>query len=235
MREHRGPIGSGLLAIAGAAFVGAAAVVAGHQADWTDGTVIGLLAAGGGCLLLSLAFFVWPDRPPKPERSPASQYSELFLREEGLWPKWWQRALHPGTPVRQLPIRVPPALRDTYRVIRDAIYEFIDELESNARDLTVQLEQGRVFAHQLPGSAWAKNRHLLNAGELAGARELVQDAYLRTHALNKEMLARFDAASHEEVNDPKWLKLSDEEVRERTESLEAVTKALTALRVVRDS
>ena len=58
----------------------------------------------------------------------------------------------------------------------------------------------------------------------------MQEAYLRTHALNEKMIARFSAASEKEVNDPAWLKLADEEVQERTEALASVAQALTALR-----
>jgi hypothetical protein len=94
-----------------------------------------------------------------------------------------------------------------------------DELESNRRDLDIQLINERTFGIMHPGSAWAKNSHVLNSDEFAEMRSLVQDAYLRTHALNQETEARYNAASHDDANDPQWQRLTYDETRKRTEAL----------------
>ena len=172
--EHRGALGGTILGTGGAALIAAATL--GDQTHWRDGTVITLFGVGAACLLAGLVILTGPHRPPKPESAPASRYAETFLKEEGLWPSWWQRMRHPRTPVGQLPVRVPAALREAYRAQRDAIYEFTDELENNRRDLSNEIDHRRAWGIYFPGSAWAKHRHLLNAAKFAGTREAVQDA-----------------------------------------------------------
>jgi len=131
--------------------------------------------------------------------------------------------------VGDLPIRVPASAQERYRERSDAIHEFRDELENNKRDLVIQLEEGRTYGVMHPAYKWDKYRGVLNTDEFAETRDLVQDAYLRTHALNQKTQLRYDAASHDDVNNPEWRKLSEGEVQERTEALGAVTKALAAM------
>jgi hypothetical protein len=233
MHEHRGPVGGALLGAVAGCWIAAVTVGATSEGGWCNGAVIGLFVAGGLCLAAAVVVLTGPHREPKPERSAARQYAEVFLKEEGLWPSWWQRTRHPRTPVGELPVRVPASVRDAYRNRNDALYELGDELENNRRDLAIQLANGRTFGIMHPGTAWAKNSHVLNREEFDETRELVQDAYLRTHALNQKTQARYDAASHEDVNNPEWQKLSDEEVQERTKALNAVQKALAAVQAAR--
>jgi hypothetical protein len=116
---------------------------------------------------------------------------------------------------------------------RDALQELVDELDNNARDLGIELVNDRVFGGFLPGNAWEKNRHVLR--DHSETRALVQDAYQLTHAINKRTKERYDASSHEDVNDPAWHKLTEEETQEREEALTAVQKAKAALDEVMDS
>jgi hypothetical protein len=102
------------------------------------------------------------------------------------------------------------AARLAYYNWRDAIWEILDELESHRRDLGIQLVNGRTFGIFHAHDKWNKNPSVLNDEEFSEARELVRDAYLRTHALNQRTQERFDAASHDEVNDANWVKLSGE-------------------------
>jgi hypothetical protein len=144
---------------------------------------------------------------------------------------------------------VPKAERDARRAeheltrliersqFRDSLQELLDELENNRRDLEIQLGTSLIYGVQFPGSAWAKNQHVLGADQHSAARELVHDAYLRTHAINQKALERFDAAaaSHVDVNNPEWKKLTDDEIQERQAALEAVEKARAAVQAIKDS
>lgn len=102
---------------------------------------------------------------------------------------------------------------------------FLDELENIQRDLGIELANSRVYGGFHPANAWEKNNHILNAPELTETRALVHDAYLKTHALNKRNQERYDGASHDDMNNPEWRALKEEETRERNEALEAVKKA----------
>jgi hypothetical protein len=157
----------------------------------------------------------------------------------GLWTLgvtyqgWWQPQTHEEKVAERTRIAHEALIAGYAR--RDAFQELIDELENNYRDLKFQLDDGRTFGLFHPGNAWAKNRHILNGDQLADTRLLVQDAYQRTHALNQRTRERYEAASQDDVNDSEWVKLSDDEVQERTAALEAVTKARVAVIAARDS
>jgi hypothetical protein len=110
---------------------------------------------------------------------------------------------------------------------RDALQELRDELEQIRRDLGIQLANERTFGVNHPATAWAKNRHVL--GDDPETRELVHDAYLKTHALNQATIARYNLATQNEANDPAWQALSQEERKEREGALDAVEKALAAV------
>ena len=84
----------------------------------------------------------------------------------------------------------------------------------------------------LSNTAWSKNQHVLNEDD---ARSLLDDAYSRTQALNERTNERFDPAGHDEISDPNWLKLNEEETSERTEALDAVRKAREAVQAVKDA
>jgi hypothetical protein len=117
----------------------------------------------------------------------------------------------------------------------DGLQELMGELEENRRDLGVQMVNGRTFGMFHSYSAWARYSSILNADEFSGARGLVQEAYSRTDALNEKTRVRYDAASHDDVNDPEWPKLTVQEVQERAEALEAVDKALATLQAAGES
>jgi len=145
---------------------------------------------------------------------------------------WWQPQTHEEK-MAKLAKREHEALLARF-ARRDALQELIDELESNSRDLNIQLETGQTFGVTHPGDAWAKNRHVLNTDELAETRDLVRDAYLRTHALNQQTMERFDSASFEQINDANWKKLRTEELTERREALDVVVKARAAVEAAKD-
>jgi hypothetical protein len=167
-------------------------------------------------------------------RSPAHDFAASFLEEAGIRPSYWQRIRHPRTSKSDLPVRLPREVREQYRVRQDALQEFIDELENNSRDLGFQVRDGVIYGTIFPGTAWEKHRHLLNSDDLVWARPIVQDAYLRTHALNPKTEERYDAASVADVNDPEWRKLTEEELQERKEARSAVVAARGAVRQARD-
>jgi hypothetical protein len=94
---------------------------------WTIG--LGVVVAGVGGFLLSLtgvalgwtvvigvglflvaAAFVLGARGQE-ELSAAHQVAEQMMKEDGLWPRWWHRLLHPFTPVGKLPVVQPKAGR----------------------------------------------------------------------------------------------------------------------------
>jgi hypothetical protein len=85
---------------------------------------------------------------------------------------------------------------------QDAVQELIEELEKNARDLTIQLDNDRTFGVIHRSNAWTKNRHVLDDSRYSGVRDLVDDAHERTKALDQSTAERYNAASHDEVNDP---------------------------------
>jgi hypothetical protein len=233
--QLRNTIGTVLLSATALAWIAAATVVGtAEHAHWSDPIPLGLIIAGALSLIAATAVLTGPHREPKPRPSAASEFAEAFLKEEGLSPGRWQRLRHPRTPVGQLPVRVPKSVRAQYRARQDALQEFIDELESNRRDLAIQVETGQRFGVVFPGSAWAKHRHLLNSDDLVWTRPLVQDAYLRTYALNQKTEPLYDAASAADVNDPEWKKLSDDEMQERQEALAAVVSARSAVNQARN-
>jgi hypothetical protein len=110
---------------------------------------------------------------------------------------------------------------------RDAFQELLDELHSNTRDVGNELVNERTFGAILPGTAWSKNRHVLR--DHAEARELVRDAYQRTHRINQQTIERYRVAGDDDVSDPAWLRLTEEETKERKEALEAIQKARAAV------
>jgi hypothetical protein len=110
---------------------------------------------------------------------------------------------------------------------QEGTQNLLDQLENHPRELRSQLSDGLVFGGGFSGSAWAKNRHLLIP--YPGTRDLVRDAYERTHALNQRTEERYNAASQDEVNDPAWRTLTEKETQERSEALEAVEKATATL------
>jgi hypothetical protein len=115
---------------------------------------------------------------------------------------------------------------------QDAVQEVIDELENNARDLKVQLDNDRTFGVINRSDAWTKNRHVLNDSRYSHVRDLVDDVHERTKALDQSTTERYNAASHDEVNDPSWLRLSEAEKNERYSAFAAVGKALNALNAI---
>jgi hypothetical protein len=191
-------VGAALLSAAAGCWIGCVTVVTASPANWSDGGVLGLIAAGGLCLVAAVAVLGWP--------------SVSKAREERAKVAFERRAR-----------------------FRNALQELADELIQNLRDLRIQLANGRTYGIRHPGSAWSKHRHVLNAPKLATTRELVQDAYMRTHALNQQTNERYDAASHEDVSDPEWLRLTDEEVREREEAEKAVDQARKAVLALKDA
>jgi hypothetical protein len=237
MREHRGTIGGTLLAAAGGCWIAAPTVIASHQAHWSDGPILGLLTAGGLCLLLGFGVLSWPilHRADEQTRALAYEFAASFLEEEGIRPSYWQRIRHPRTSVRNLPLYVPRSIQEKYRARQDALQDFLDELENNARDLGRQVNDAEIYlSPRFPGSAWERHRHLFNSQDLVWTREIVQDAYLRTHALNQKHQARYDAASVSEMNDPEWRKLTEEEIQDRQAALAAVVAARSAVKQARD-
>jgi hypothetical protein len=103
----------------------------------------------------------------------------------------------------------------------------VDEFDDIARDLQIELGNNRIYGLAHPASAWAKNRHALRDHE--AVRNLVRDVYKRADALNKRTQERYDSASHDEINDPEWQKLSDDEKKERRDALTAAFKAKGAV------
>jgi hypothetical protein len=113
---------------------------------------------------------------------------------------------------------------------RDAFQELLDELEHLRRALGIELGNNRTYGVMHPATAWAKNRHVLR--DHPDTRDLVRDAYERINALNERTRERYDAASHADVNNPAWLRLSEDEAKERAEALSAVEHAITAVKAV---
>jgi hypothetical protein len=224
-----------LLSIGALCWVTAVALIAGQDAHWSDGAVTGLLVAGGFCFASFVFLLGVTPRVPRSPKSVTHAYAERFLREEGLWPSWRQRLLHPRTPVRDLAIHVPQDVKDQFLVEQDALQAFIDELRSNRRLLELELEQKQVFRQLLAGDAWAKNRDVLNAADIVWTRELVQDAYMRTHEINVKERARYDAARAADVNRREWKRLTTDETQERRDALTAVTAALAVVTQARSS
>jgi hypothetical protein len=112
---------------------------------------------------------------------------------------------------------------------RHALQELVHELENNRRDLNIQLGNRRTFGVYHSATAWHKNSQVLDSPELARTRELVHDAYLRTHALDQRTRERYDAASHDDLNRDEWRELTEEETKERAEALTAVETAIAAV------
>jgi hypothetical protein len=110
---------------------------------------------------------------------------------------------------------------------QDAIQELIDELHHQSRDLSNELRNDDTFGMLHPASAWSKNRHVLRDHQ--DVRLLVRDAYEKTNAINERTKERWEAASHEQANDPEWRKLTEDEKQESLEALDAVEKASAAL------
>lgn len=108
-----------------------------------------------------------------------------------------------------------------------AFEELLGELEANIRDVGIPLANERAYGVFYPATAWTKNRHLLQ--EHPEAMELVEDAYQRMKALNERTRTRYDAASHDDANNPEWQKLTDEETEEWQQALDAVRKAYAAV------
>jgi hypothetical protein len=117
----------------------------------------------------------------------------------------------------------------------DALQELLDELERNRRDLQIQLANGRTFGILHLATAWTKNEHVLDAPKHDATRDLVRDAYEKTQALNERTNERFAPSSAEGAHDPLWLALTDDEVKQRTEALEAVGKAQAAVAEIRNA
>jgi hypothetical protein len=202
---HRGAVGYGS---AGVGLAGLVAVLIGNVTAttanyWTRADVIAALVISGGLFGVGL----W-------------SLGSVYLG----WP--WPRT-HEERAAERAQREHDALLAHFSRV--NALQELLDELENNRRHLRIQLDNERTFGVFHPANAWTKNRHVLNASELFATRELVHDAYLRTQALNQRTQERYDAASHDEINDPKWNRLTEEETTERAEALEAVEKALSGL------
>jgi hypothetical protein len=112
---------------------------------------------------------------------------------------------------------------------RDAFEEVLDELSGNRRNLVIELENKRVYGGYHNSTAWRKNIHLLSGPEAAERREIVDEAHRLTLELNDRNRERFEAASHDEVNDPAWQALTDEEREQRETAVGAVTNAWLAV------
>jgi hypothetical protein len=118
---------------------------------------------------------------------------------------------------------------------RDAVWMIEDELIQHQRDLRIELDNDRVYGGFHDHARRNANQHVFNEPRFAETRGLVQEAYAQTHELNRRNKERWDAASHDDANDPEWRRLKDDERREREEALEAVEKALRAVTTVRES
>jgi hypothetical protein len=112
---------------------------------------------------------------------------------------------------------------------RDALQEILDELDGHRRDLRNELGNERVFWLNHSATHWSKNEHLLDGPDLANHRRLVSDAYLKTRELTQSERERYEAASDDDVNDPLWQALTEEETRQREDALTAVDQAWVAL------
>ena len=113
-----------------------------------------------------------------------------------------------------------------------ALDELLHELHAIKRDAVLQLEHGRVWGVMHSGTAWNKTRHYLAADAQTDA--LVGSVYARAFAMNRMTQQRYDAASQTDVNDPEWLKLTDEEERAIRPLLGDVDRAIGAVRSLRE-
>jgi hypothetical protein len=225
----------GILIPVGAAAIIAAVTIVGSRKDahWSDPTNVILLTAGTMCIVFGLLLFFWPERPPKLPKTKTREYAEVILKEAGIWPSRWQRLLHPRTPVGGLPVRVPDSVREQDQAHHEALQELLDELDGNERDLGIVVANDRTFGVMYSNTTLAKNEHVLRYDPHMS--ELVHDAYQATQALNERTKERYDAASHDDLNNPRWLRLREGERRDVRDALEAVRAAQAAVRGAKEA
>lgn len=115
---------------------------------------------------------------------------------------------------------------------RDALDELEQELGRNQRDIGVELGNNRTYGVYYSATAWAKNRSVLNESGETKTRELLEDAYRRTKALDERTRERYERASDHDVSNPEWLALSGQERQQLEEALDIVAKARAAVAVL---
>jgi hypothetical protein len=122
------------------------------------------------------------------------------------------------------------AQRFAYFNLRDALWEIRDELNQHRRDLGADLSKGRrFFGSQFAHAHRNKHASAFNDPRFHEMRAVIWHAYDLTHDLNRKEHERWSSASHDDVNDAEWLKLSPEDITERQEALAAVNEALSAV------
>jgi hypothetical protein len=229
MNEHIRPVVGGvLLSSAAACWITGVSVVASHAGHWSDPAIRGLLLAGALCFVVAVVLFASPKRPPKPPKAKSKEIAEVILKDAGIWPSLWQRLLHPRTPIGDLPVRVPDAVREQDRAYHEALQELLDELETNERDLGIELANDRTFGVMYSNTMLAKNQHVLRYDPRTS--ELVHAADEAVRALNDRTNERYDGASQDDVNNPKWLRLRERERQAVRDALEVVQDARAAVK-----
>jgi hypothetical protein len=229
MNEHIRPVVGGvLLSSAAACWITGVSVVASHAGHWSDPAIRGLLLAGVICFIVAVVLFVWPKRPPKPPKTKIREFAEVILKDAGIWPSRWQRLLHPRTPIGGLPVRVPDSVREQDHSYHEALQDLLDELEKNERDLGIELANDRTFGVMYSDTMLAKNQHVLLYDPHTS--ELVHAAYEAVRGLNERTRERYDGASQDDVNNPRWLRLRERERQAVRDALEVVQDARAAVK-----
>jgi hypothetical protein len=128
-----------LLAATAGSWIAAATVVAERAGHWSDGPVLGLLVAGGTCLLLAIGVLTWPQRRPRaiptattmpraPSMRPIAQ--KLLEKQQAETPRFgsfaWALESAPGegpaaetrrqTPATSVTERLTAELKEGYEI-----------------------------------------------------------------------------------------------------------------------
>jgi hypothetical protein len=121
------------------------------------------------------------------------------------------------------------ALQMARYAVRDLFDQLISALQEHQRDLAVEIGHNLRFGMFFKTGAWSQYGHVLSGEDTREARGLVRAAFDKLERLNTDKQTRFDAASHDDVNDPRWKELAPEERQQREETIQAVRLALEAL------